>query len=268
MSRIQSAIETRCKAGQRAFVPFLTAGYPDSATTVRAAVGLAEVGAAVVEIGVPFSDPVADGPIIQQASAAALSAGTTPARVLELVADIRDKTQVPLVIMTYLNPFMQFRNHRREGFAQAARDQGVDGILVTDLPPDQPHECWEEMQAAGVDPILLVTPTTPTHRLATIAARARGFVYCVGRLGVTGVGPSAHSHLADLVKSVRAAIPLPVLIGFGISTPEEARRAAGMADGVVVGSALLQCMQGARDPVQAVRGLATEMVQALSVPAS
>jgi len=268
MSRIQSAIEGRCREGRRAFVPFLTAGYPDPATCVRAAVALAGAGAAVLEIGIPFSDPMADGPIIQRASEAALRAGTTPAIALELIADICRQTTVPVVIMTYVNPIMQFRGPRGESFAEAARAAGAAGMLVTDLPPDQPHECWDQVQAAGLDPILLVTPTTGSGRLVTIGARARGFVYCVGRLGVTGVGPASHGRLAQQVAAARAAIPLPVLIGFGIGTASEAREAAVLADGVVVGSALLKCMEGAADPVGSARALATELILALSMPAS
>jgi tryptophan synthase alpha chain len=266
MSRIQTAIEGRSRAGGRAFVPFLTAGYPDRSICVRVAAALAALGSTALEIGIPFSDPVADGPVIQRASAAALKSGVTPGAALELVADICRQTTVPVVIMTYVNPIMQFRGRRGETFADAAQAAGAAGMLITDLPPDQPHECWEQVQAAGLDPILLVTPTTPRDRLATIGTRARGFVYCVGRLGVTGAGPASHGRLVELVAAVRAAIPLPVLIGFGISTAAEARAAAGLADGIVVGSALLECMEKAADPVASVRALASELIQGLSMP--
>lgn len=265
MSRIQSAIEARRRTGRVAFIPFLTAGFPDRPTTVRAAVALAEAGADVLEIGIPFSDPVADGPVIQHCSEVALRGETTPERALEVVAAIRRATTIPIVVMTYLNPVMQFRGPAGERFGAAARAAGADGILLTDLPPDQPHECWEEVAAAGLDPILLVTPTTPRSRLAALAGRARGFVYGVARLGVTGEGPGAHARLEEMVAAARAAIGLPVVVGFGIATPEDARRVAGLADGVVVGSALLRRIEGAADPVAAARALAAELIPALTV---
>lgn len=247
-------------------VPFLTCGFPDPATTVRAAVALAEAGADVLELGIPFSDPMADGPLIQRASQAALDMGMTPARALELVAEVRRETRVPIVIMTYVNPVMQFRAPHGQDFAARAREAGADGILLTDLPPDQPHECWEQVEVAGLDPILLVTPTTSASRLATFAHRARGFLYCVTRLGITGTGPALDPRLDGLVESARAATRLPVLVGFGIGTAAEARQAARAADGVVVGSALLARMQGSTDPVDAACGLAVELIEALSAP--
>jgi tryptophan synthase alpha chain len=263
-SRIERAIISRRQAGRRAFVPFLTAGYPDLKTSIDAALALARAGADLLEMGIPFSDPVADGPVIQLASETALSAGTTPQRALELIRAIREESNIPIVIMTYLNPVMQFRGLEGEGFAAAARSAGVDGVLLTDLPPDEPHEIWESVEGAGLDPILLVTPTTAAPRLETIARRARGFVYCVSRLGVTGSGPGSHRRLAELVASARAATRLPVLVGFGIESGPEARRAARVADGIVVGTALIRSMQEAADPVEAVAGLASELIRALT----
>ncbi len=264
MSRIQQAIESRRSSGRRAFVPFLTAGFPDPATTVRVAVALAQVGADVIEIGIPFSDPVADGPVIQHTSEAALRRGTTPGQALRMIADIRSETSLPVVVMTYVNPLMQFRGQGGETFAAAVRGAGGDGILVTDLPPDQNHEAWDDIEAAGLDPILLVTPTTPAPRLEAIGRRARGFVYAVTRLGVTGEGPGASARLPELVRSARAATGLPVLVGFGIGSAEEARRTLEIADGIVVGSALLKRMEEAADPVSAAREIAIELIGALS----
>ncbi len=263
MSRIQEVITARRAGGRIAFVPFLTAGFPDPETSIRTAVALARVGADVLEIGIPFSDPIADGPVIQQASAEALARGMTAARTLELVAQIRTETPVPVVLMTYLNPVMQFGEAGGRSFADAARAAGVEGLLITDLPPDQPHEIWEDVAASGLAPILLISPTTTPARLATISARAQGFIYCVARLGVTGSG-RAHAQVAELAARARAASGLPVVVGFGITDAEAARAMTGFADGVVVGSALLAAMRDAADPAAAAARLARDVIAALA----
>ena len=261
MSRIHAAIARRLASGRRALVPYLTAGDPDPETTSACALALAGIGATALEIGVPFSDPVADGPILARAQARALAREMTPEGVLAIVRSIRSRSDIPLIIMSYVNPLMQFRGHSG-AFAAAAAEAGADGLLVTDLPADEPHALWPAIDASGLDSIVLVTPTTGEARLRAIAPRARGFVYCVSRLGVTGTGPAADRRIADLVTAARAATGLPVLIGFGIATAEDAARAGKLADGVVVGSAFVPALEGP-SPVDAVAQLGTELEQAL-----
>ena len=263
MSPIQAAITARLERGRAAFVPYLTAGFPDPDTTRRCALALARAGADALELGVPFSDPIADGPVLERASAAALARGMTPAGVLELAAEIHEQSpDLPLIVMSYVNPLMQFRAADGAGFAACARKAGILGLLVTDLPPEEPHELWETIAQANLDPIVLVSPTTDQGRLRLLAARARGFVYCVSRLGVTG-GGAADRRLGELVQAARAATGLPALIGFGVATGADARRAAALADGVVVGSALVERLEAA-DPVAEASALAREIVAGLS----
>jgi tryptophan synthase alpha chain len=167
--------------------------------------------------------------------------------------------------MSYVNPLMQFQGLGGRSFADSAREAGVDGILITDLPPEEPHELWATVAASGLDPILLVSPTTPPERIRAIAGRARGFVYCVSRLGVTGKGPGADERLRELVATSREHTGLPALIGFGVGGAADARRAAELADGVVVGSALLERLE-APDPVAAATALAREIRSGLTSP--
>jgi tryptophan synthase alpha chain len=261
VSRIEAAIR-RAHADKRrgAFVPFLTAGYPTPAATVDVALGLAEIGADVLEIGIPFSDPLADGPVIQRSSQAALAAGVTPAQALAMVGEITRQTSTPVVVMTYLNPMLQLDG----GLGAAARTAGFAGVILTDLPFDQEHAIWREVDAAGVDPVLLVTPTTPLARAGAIAGRARGFIYCVTRMGVTGTGTTLAAEVGDRVASLRDLTELPVLLGFGIASGDDARRLGQLADGVVVGSALIERLAEARDPVGAAQAFAREVLEGLA----
>jgi tryptophan synthase alpha chain len=240
-------------------VPFLTAGHPSPTATVEIALALAELGADVLEIGIPFSDPLADGPTIQRSSQLALEAGMTPARALDLVERITTACDVPVVLMTYLNPV----EHLPGGLAAAARQAGVAGILVTDLPFDQEDRIWREITGAGLDPILLVSPTTPLERTRAIAARGRGFLYCVTRMGVTGGGEVETAAIAERVAAIREVTRLPVLLGFGISSGEDAARLGTLANGVVVGSALVACAADADDPRAAVTARAQEILEGL-----
>jgi tryptophan synthase alpha chain len=267
LSRIRSAIESRLRAGARAFVPFLTAGYPDAQTTRECALALAALGATALELGVPFSDPIADGPVLERAATVALARGMTPAGVLDVASKIHERApELPLIIMSYINPIMQCRGSRGESFLEAAEAAGVDGILLTDVPPEEPHEIWSQVEQSGLDAIVLVSPTTKASRLPLLARRAGGFVYCVSRLGVTGRGSSTDRRLAELVQAARAATGLPALIGFGVGSGADARRVAPLADGVVVGSALIERLSAA-DPVGEVSALGREIVAALAAPA-
>jgi len=260
VSALEAAIRrARHERHRAAFVPFLTAGYPDLPTTEQLAADLAAAGADALEIGIPFSDPLADGPVIQASSQAALDAGVTPHAALETVTAIRERTGVPVVVMSYINPLLQLPG----GSDSLFESYRFDGLLLTDVPVDQPLPLWQAMDAAGVDPVLLVGPTTPAQRIATIAARARGFIYCVSRLGVTGGGMDAGDRLGERVAAIRSATPLPVLVGFGVASEADARRAARLADGVVVGSALIRLIGAGGDVRGAVRQLAEALIAGL-----
>ncbi|CAN5707897.1 tryptophan synthase subunit alpha [soil metagenome] len=219
---------------RRALVCYVTAGHPSPAATVELLEGLEQAGADVIELGVPFSDPVADGPVIQESSAAALANGVTLAGSLELLRGAR--LSVPVVLFTYLNPLLAAGPE----VLSRARDAGAAGILVTDLPlgADPAREGW--LSASELDFIRLVAPTTPAERLAGICEHASGFVYLISRMGVTGTREDAPADVGPMVTRLRAVTDLPVCVGFGISTPAQARTVARMADGVVVGSAIVK----------------------------
>ena len=231
--------------GRKAFIPFLTAGFPDAATFARL---LRCTGAAdVVEVGLPFSDPVADGPSICHASEVALRQGMHAARLFEILAATPDRP--PTLVMTYLNPVLAYGVER---FGRDARACGVAGLILTDLPPEDGDEVLACMAAAGLAAVLLVSPTTPTPRIAAIAARATGFLYCVAVRGTTGARAQVGADAAPTVARARSVTSLPVVVGFGISTPEQVRSTCGYADGVVVGSALVDLVrqhQGGADLV-------------------
>jgi tryptophan synthase alpha chain len=222
----------RTKAG--GFIPFITAGHPDLTTTELLLMELAAAGADMIELGVPFSDPVADGEVIQRASAHAFRQGTTAAHVLECVARVRSRIDVPIVLFSYFNPLLQFRK-----FAQQAAAAGIDGVLVTDLVPEEAQSWSEQLRHHRIDPIFLVAPTTSDERLARIAAQASGFIYAISRTGVTGARDALTSSAEELVRRVRAVTDLPVAVGFGISTAEQVRTVCRFADAAVVGSAIV-----------------------------
>jgi len=222
-----------------ALIPYLTAGYPTPATCI-AALRLAEAaGADFVEVGVPFSDPLADGPTIQRSTQAALAQGITVARVLELVGEAQ--LGIPIVIMTYLNPVLAYGVGRFLADAHAA---GASGLLLTDFPAGSDSTVEEAVAASPLALIRLIAPTTSDSRLAQAVTGARGFIYFISRLGVTGARPDVPPDLGVQVRRIRAVTSLPVAVGFGISTPAQAAAAARVADGVVVGSALVDALRG------------------------
>jgi tryptophan synthase alpha chain len=227
----------------------VTAGDPDLATTAALVPALAAAGADLVELGVPFSDPVAEGPTIQRSSERALAAGASLRRVLELVKGLRPRLEVPLVLMGYANVFLTMGEAR---FAEAAAAVGVDGVICVDLPPEEGPELRAELAARGVDSILLAAPTTTPARLAMLARETRGFLYCVSLTGVTGARNQLARGIEEQVARVRAASEIPVCVGFGVSTPEHARELARFADGVVVGSALVDRIAAAANPEEAI----------------
>jgi tryptophan synthase alpha chain len=240
MTRIGRRFERLKRDGRKAFVAFLTAGDPSLERTVSAAAELDEAGVDVLELGVPFSDPLADGPVIQRSSERALKRGTTLPLVLDAVRRIREKSELPLLIFSYYNPLLR---HGLARLAADAREAGVDGVLVTDLPPEEAGPWLEAARPAALDTVFLAAPTSPDDRLQRVAEASRGFVYAVSRTGVTGERQSLSDDARPLVERLRARTAAPVALGFGISTPEQFGQAAAVADGVVVGSALVRFLE-------------------------
>ena len=248
MSRIASAFERARSGGRATFIAYLTAGDPSADATVGLARALDRAGADILELGVPFSDPIADGPVLQRAASRALAAGTTLETVFSLARRIRTETSLALILFSYVNPILRF------GVAAAAREarrSGFDGALLTDVPPEEAGMVHPQLREAKLDTIQLVSPTSPASRMREAARLSSGFLYVVSRAGTTGARDRLPSDLPQTVRRARrAAGSLPVAIGFGISTPETARRAASIADGVVVGSALVSASErggGARE---------------------
>ena len=235
--------------GVKPLVPFLTAGYPDEETFLELMGAIARAGCPIVEIGIPFSDPVADGPVIQASSQRALEQGMTLTRALELAAMVHREHGLNVVLMGYLNPILHLGP---EFFAQACSEASVAGVIVPDLPLEEAQGLRAVLLEAGVDLIDLVAPTTDQARLEHHTAAAGGFMYLVSTTGVTGSGVDAGKGLEAYVARVRAANPLPLYVGFGISTPEDARRVAACADGAVVGSALIRLIDQSEHQAEAV----------------
>ena len=259
--------------GRTGLIPFLTAGYPSLAATAAMLDGLATLGVRAIELGVPFSDPIADGPDIQRSSEAALRHGVGVAEVLGQVRGLRARHATPVVVMSYANPILRFGIER---FARDAAAAGVDGVIVSDLPPDESPELWAALDRAALDTVLLVAPTTDEARLPLLLARSRGFVYCLARTGVTGRGGGDSAPLAERVAALRARTRLPIAVGFGISDSAGARALAGVADAVIVGAAFMRAVAAAlathggageaaeRAAVDAVLALARELDDALA----
>jgi len=222
-------------------VAYVTCGDPDLATTRDIVLAMIRAGAAVIELGVPFSDPVADGPVIQRASERALKHGTSLDQVLKLAAEIREQSQsVGLIVFTYLNPILRMG---LEKFCKIARLAGIDGVLVTDLPVEEAGSYLDEMEKNELAPIFLVAPTSPDDRLKRIAAASNGFVYAVSRTGVTGARKQLPEDAQSLVRRLRKRTKLPIAVGFGISTAEQFAAVGGYADAAVVGSAIVDIIE-------------------------
>jgi tryptophan synthase alpha chain len=234
--RIGRAFERAGRERRLAFVPFLTSGFPDFEESDRLMATLCEEGADALELGVPFSDPLADGPVIQEATRRALMRGVRLADVLAQARRIRARFATPLVLMSYLNPIVAYGPER---FARDAAIAGVDGVILVDLPPEEDPALWSLIQESGLDTVALVAPTTDRGRLPAIAERARGYLYVVARLGVTGRG-GGDPGLDDLLRACREHSPLPRCVGFGWSPASDAEPLRGRAEGVIVGSALIQ----------------------------
>ena len=253
MSRLQSRFAALKQENRAALVTFVTAGDPDYATSLEILKGLPEAGADVIELGMPFTDPMADGPAIQLANIRALGNGQNMAKTLQMVREFRAGNQdTPLVLMGYYNPIFCYGVDR---FVADAKEAGVDGLIVVDLPPEHNDELCDPAQAAGIDFIRLTTPTTDDARLPTVLNGSSGFVYYVSVAGVTGAGAATMDQVEEAVARLRRHTDLPLCIGFGIRTPEHAAEVAKRADGAVVGSALIDRIAKAGSPAEAVSGV-------------
>ncbi len=244
MGRIGKKFESLCARNEKALIVYLTAGDPSIAITKQLILGLEKSGVDILEIGVPFSDPTADGPVIQAASQRALKTGTTLKSVLNLVADIRLVSEIPIVLFGYFNPIFAYGV---EPFAKAAKQAGVDGVLVVDLPPEEAPELRIYTDAADLDFISLVAPTTGRDRLKTILKTATGFLYYISITGVTGTAAPKTADIASEVGKIRKLTKMPIAVGFGISNAAQAKEIGAIADGIVIGSAVVKLIDENRN---------------------
>jgi tryptophan synthase alpha chain len=245
LGRIDTAFSELQRQGRKGFIPFITAGDPDLETTAKILVELSQAGATVIELGVPFSDPMADGPVIQRASERALKHGLGVGDILQLVGTVRREIETPIILFSYFNPLLQFGLKR---LAQEAKAAGIDGVLVTDLSPEEAAEFESELRANDLDTIFLIAPTSTDERLRLVAQHARGFIYAVSRAGVTGVRTSVSAEAEKLVNRMRQFSSLPIAVGFGISNRDQVKDVQRYADAVVIGSAIvseIERLQGA-----------------------
>lgn len=255
MSKIKSAF-----ANGKAFIPFITCGDPDLETTGKVVRAAVKNGADLIELGIPFSDPTAEGPVIQGANIRALAGGVTTDKIFNFVRELRKDVQVPLVFMTYANVVFSYG---AEKFISTCREIGVDGIILPDLPFEEKEEFQPLCRKYGVDLISLIAPTS-AQRIAMIAKEAEGFIYLVSSLGVTGVRSEITTDLSAIIKVIRENTDLPCAIGFGISTPEQARKMAALSDGAIVGSAIIKLVEKeGRDSAETVGAYVKSMKDAI-----
>lgn len=256
MSRIDKVF---ADPSHKALLTYLVTGYPSTKATVETALALAGAGADIIELGIPFSDPLADGATIQHASHQALQQGTDTRQCLETARRLREQIDIPLVLMTYYNPVYHYGT---AGFCRDAAAAGVDGLIVPDLPPEEGGELEEASAARGLDLIYLLAPTSTEERIRRAGAHSRGFIYLVSVTGVTGTRTTLTDDLENLVERVRQITGKPVCVGFGIANAEQAARVARAADGVIVGSRIVQLQEGP-DPISAVAAFTGELRQAI-----
>ena len=253
MNRIENAFKNK-----PIFMPYFPIGYPDLATSVNVIEALAKSGADLIEVGLSFSDPLADGPVIQQATQVALDNGITVKKSLQAVAELRKRgVTIPLIMMGYYNPLLAYG---LEKFVQDALDAGVDGFIIPDLPPE---EAGEFVGLTSLPLIQMLAPTSPDERMQAIAQNAQGFIYIVSVTGVTGARQSLSEGLGDLIARVRKHTSIPVCVGFGIGTPEQAKEVGELANGVIVGSACVKAIGGSENPVETAKQFAAEFSEAL-----
>lgn len=250
MERIRAAFDGLRRARRKALIPFIMGGAPSLAMTAQLLLALEDAGADLIEVGIPFSDPLADGPVIQEASARALARGTSPQRVLAAVASVRRRLAAPVVCLSYWNPIVQFGGEGTPGsirrFVRAARDSGCSGVIVPDLPIEESEPLRTVAARERFATVCLAAPTSPPERLRLIARASQGFIYYVSVTGTTGMRRTLSPTLIQGVRQLKLVTTKPVCVGFGISTPAQASRVAGIADGVIVGSALVRAIEGAR----------------------
>lgn len=259
-TRIGAAFADEEGRRSKVFIPYVTAGDPSPSLTAELVFALERGGAALVELGVPFSDPIADGPVIQRASERALRAGMTVAGVLEIVRQIRRESQIPVLLFSYLNPLLKY------GFERLARDAaeaGADGVLLTDLCVEEAEKPVRQLRDQGLDTVFLAAPTSTERRLRLVAEHSSGFIYLVSRTGVTGEQQSLSKAAAPLTRRMRELTDLPLAIGFGISTAEQVADVAKLADGVVVGSAIVKFIETHGARAQDLEAFTSELTQAL-----
>lgn len=231
MSNLYKAFENK-----KAFIPFITGGDPDLDTTRELLIAIEAAGADLIEIGIPFSDPIAEGPVIQEASERALNAGCTTDKLFDMIKEARKTVKVPMAFMTYINPVFTYGKER---FMKRCAECGIDGIIVPDLPYEEKEELSGVCDAYGIDLISLIAPTSH-ERIRRIAKEAKGFVYCVSSLGVTGVRNEIKTDISEMIKMVKEVTDIPAAVGFGISTPEQAKKMAAVSDGAIVGSGIVK----------------------------
>lgn len=256
MSRISQSFQNG-----KAFIAFITGGDPDLETTEELICAMEQAGADLIEIGIPFSDPTAEGIVIQEANARALAAGCTTDRLFEMIARVRQRTQIPLVFLTYMNPIYTYGKQR---FFSQCRETGIDGVIIPDLPYEEKEEVAPICAEYGVDLVPLIAPTSH-ERIAMIAKEAEGFIYCVSSLGVTGVRSEIRTDIGAMVRLVKSVTDIPCAVGFGISTPEQAAKMAAVSDGAIVGSAIVKLVaKYGKDCIEAVSHYVRSMKEAVT----
>ena len=255
MNKISEAFENK-----KAFIPFITGGDPSLDVTKKLILAMQEAGADLIEVGIPFSDPIAEGPVIQEADERALAAGWTLDKLFDMIKEIKDEIHIPMVFMTYVNPIFTYG---KEKFMQRCVECGMAGVIVPDVPFEEKEEFASVFRKEGMDLISLIAPTSH-ERIAMIAKEAEGFVYCVSSLGVTGMRTSITTDIGAMVKLVKAQKDIPCAVGFGISTPEQAKKMADQSDGAIVGSAIVKlCGAYGKDCVPKVKAYVKEMKDAI-----
>ena len=240
MNRIDKKFQELRDQGATAFMPYLCAGDPNPELTSKLLLTLEEAGADLIELGVPFSDPIADGPTVQRASERALTHHISLQEILEMVATVRTQTDIPIALMSYYNPIFRMGE---DAFCQVAQDAGVDGVIVPDLPPEQAQSLLEIAPRYNLATIFLVAPTSPPERMQLIASVSTGFIYCVSVTGVTGARAMLSDEIAPMIAELRKHTDKPISVGFGVSTPDQATQIAQIADGVIVGSAIINVVE-------------------------
>lgn len=255
MSNLSAKLQGIKASGCKGLIVYITAGYPDYETTLTTVLAMEQEGADVIEIGIPFSDPIADGPVIQKAATLALKAGATTAKSIELIKGIRKSSAIPLVIMTYVNSIL---GYGMEKFIASFAKAGINGIIVPDLPIEESELLEDICQKNGIDLIQLIAPTTTKERIHNIGQKAKGFLYCVSNTGVTGVRNIDYGEIGAIIRLARQVTTMPMAIGFGIGTPEGALAAAQYSDAIIVGSAILEKLTnegvaGVRSLVKSIR---------------